>query len=204
MSETLSVESAQAAGLSLVEGDKGSQAVHDVIVAMRANRRSGTANTKTRGEVAYSGKKPWRQKGTGRARAGSAGSPIWVGGGVVFGPRPRDYSKTVTKKVRQLAFRRALTERVLKGDVIVVDAFAVDEPKTKIFVQLLQEKVGDPRALIIGTKFDHNTMLAGRNVKKVQLTTAESVNTEELLLFKKIVITKEALPTLAARTGKKA
>src|SRR6267154_5762760 len=105
----------------LVEGGKGTQAVHDVVTAFRAAQRSGTACTKTAGEVQGSNKKPWKQKGTGRARAGSVRSPLWAGGGVVFGPKPRDFSKKVSKKTRSLALRKALSERLKAGDVIVVD-----------------------------------------------------------------------------------
>src|SRR5512133_4129327 len=105
----------------LVEGGKGTQAVHDVVVAQMAARRSGTACTKTMGDVAGSGKKPWRQKGTGRARAGSFASPLWRGGGVVFGPKPREYRKTISRKTRQLALRKALSERLSSGDVVVID-----------------------------------------------------------------------------------
>src|SRR6185436_2580230 len=107
--------------LPLVEGGRGTQAVHDVVVAYRANQRMGTACTKTMGEVRGSGKKPWRQKGTGRARAGSFASPLWVGGGVVFGPKPRDFGKKVSRKTKDLALRKAMTERLKAGDVVVVD-----------------------------------------------------------------------------------
>src|SRR5580658_6615754 len=105
----------------LVEGGKGTQAVHDVVTAYRAAQRSGTACTKNVGEVAGTNKKPWKQKGTGRARAGSFRSPLWRGGGVVFGPKPRDFSKKVSKKTRALAFRKALSERLKAGDVVVLD-----------------------------------------------------------------------------------
>src|ERR1044071_6751461 len=105
----------------MVEGGKGTQAVHDVVVAYRAAQRSGTACTKTMGEVNGSGKKPWRQKGTGRARAGSFASPLWRGGGVVFGPKPRDFSKKVRKNTRNLALRKSLSERLKAGDVIILD-----------------------------------------------------------------------------------
>src|SRR5712671_8161400 len=105
----------------MVENGKGTQAVHDVVVAYNAAQRMGTACTKTMGEVNGTGKKPWRQKGTGRARAGSFASPLWRGGGVVFGPKPRDFSKTVSRKTRQLALRKALTERLNAGDVVVLE-----------------------------------------------------------------------------------
>src|SRR5438874_13817848 len=105
----------------LVEGGRGTQAVHDVIVAFQANQRMGTACTKNVGEVAGTNKKPWRQKGTGRARAGSFQSPLWRGGGVVFGPKPRDFGKKVSRGTRQLALRKALSERLRSGDVVVID-----------------------------------------------------------------------------------
>src|SRR5499427_1681631 len=108
-------------GFQPVEADKGSQAVHDVVVAYMAAQRSGTACTKTMGEVAGSGKKPWRQKGTGRARAGSFASPLWRGGGVVFGPKPRDFAKKASHKTKQLALRKALSERLRAGDVVLID-----------------------------------------------------------------------------------
>ncbi len=196
----LTKEAAEKAGIRLVEETKGNQAVHDTVVAMRAARRTGSANTKTRGEVAFTGKKPWRQKGTGRARAGSAGSPVWVGGGVVFGPRPRDYAKIVPKKVRRLAFRKAFTERVAAGDVVIADSFAVDQPKTKEFVKLLATYSDAKTTLIIAKAFDHNTFLAARNVQSAQLITADSVNTEQLLSYRKIVITADAIAEIARRT----
>src|SRR3954451_12389999 len=105
----------------LIEDGRGTQAVHDVVVAHQAAQRSGTACTKTMGEVAGSGKKPWRQKGTGRARAGSFASPLWRGGGVVFGPKPRDFGKKISRKTKQLALRKALSERLRAGDVVLVD-----------------------------------------------------------------------------------
>src|SRR3989454_7021682 len=111
---------------SCMEDGKGTQAVHDSVVAYLANQRMGTACTKTMGEVAGSGKKPWRQKGTGRARAGSFASPLWRGGGVVFGPKPRDFGKKVSRKTKQLALRKALTERLKAGDVIVVDELKLE------------------------------------------------------------------------------
>jgi large subunit ribosomal protein L4 len=198
--KVLTKEAAEKAGIKLVDEAKGSQAVHDVVVALRAARRSGSANAKTRAEVAFSGKKPWKQKGTGRARAGSAGSPVWVGGGVVFGPRPRDYSKAVPKKVKRLAFRKAFTERIADGEIIIVDSFAVSQPRTKEFVKLIEEHSGEKKTLVIGKTFDQNTFLAARNVQAAQLITADSVNTEQLLAYRKIVITTEGLDEIARRT----
>src|SRR5271157_160756 len=122
---------------SLIENGKGTQAVHDTVVAYRAAQRMGTASTKNVGEVAGTNKKPWRQKGTGRARAGSFQSPLWRGGGVVFGPKPRDFGKKVSRKTKQLAFRKALSERLRAGDVVLVDDLKLESPKTKDFLSLL-------------------------------------------------------------------
>lgn len=202
MSATVfTAEEAKKANIELItEEAKGRQAVHDVVVAMRANRRRGTASTKTKADVALSGAKPWRQKGTGRARAGYKSSPVWVGGGVAFGPHPRDYSKKTPKKVKVLAFRKALSERILAGDVLVTDAFVVAEPKTKKFLALVAETAKDARkTLVIGNGFDENTFLAARNVRTAQLVRALDVNTEQLLAFDKIIVTKEALTTLSER-----
>src|SRR4029453_5105129 len=135
--KVLTKAAAKEAKIEIIEDGRGSQAVHDVVVAMRAARRSGTASVKTKATVDMSGAKPWRQKGTGRARAGYASSPVWSGGGVVFGPHPRDYSKKVSKTVKRIALRKALSERIKGGDVLVVDTFAVKEPKTKQFLAAL-------------------------------------------------------------------
>src|SRR5436190_15555805 len=134
---------------SLVENGKGTQAVHDTVVAYQANQRMGTACTKTMGEVAGSGKKPWKQKGTGRARAGSFASPLWRGGGVVFGPKPRDFGKKVSKRTKQPALRKALSERLKSGDVVVVDDFKLESPKTKGFVFALKALQMEGSALFV-------------------------------------------------------
>ena len=122
----------------VIELEKGEQAVHDAVVAYLAGLRAGTACTKTRGEVSGGGAKPFRQKGTGRARSGSSRSPVWVGGGTIFGPRPRSFAKKVNKKVLQLALKRALSERIVEGDVVVVDAVALPDHKTKNVVAILK------------------------------------------------------------------
>src|SRR2546422_10916806 len=134
--KVLTKAAAKEAKIALVDGGRGTQAVHDVVVAMRAARRSGSANTKSKADVNPSGAKPWRQKGTGRARAGYKSSVIWRGGGVVFGPKPRDYSKKTSKTLRRLAFQKALTERINAGDVLTIDKFVVPEKKTKSFLAL--------------------------------------------------------------------
>src|SRR6516225_3272365 len=140
----------------LVEGGKGTQAVHDVVVAYRAAQRMGTASTKTMGEVAGSGKKPWRQKGTGRARAGSFASPLWRGGGVVFGPKPRDFSKKVSRSTRQLALRKALSERLRAGDVVLVDDLKLESAKTKEFIGVLSALELKGSALIVAQAVNKN------------------------------------------------
>ncbi|MEM1442224.1 MAG: 50S ribosomal protein L4 [Verrucomicrobiota bacterium] len=201
--KTLDIAGAKSAKIAIVEDDeRGRQAVQDVVVAMRANRRSGSANTKTRGEVAATGKKPFRQKGTGRARQGGNASPIHRGGGIVFGPRPRDYSKKVNKATKRLAFSKALTERISEGDVLTVGDFAIADGKTKSFVKEVSSLTGDAkRTLVIASDFTEETKRAGRNCQSIQLASASEVNTEQLLHFSKIVIVESALETLAARTA---
>lgn len=197
----LTAADAEKAKIQLITDEaKGRQAVHDVVVAIQAARRSGTACAKTKAEVNLSGRKPWRQKGTGRARAGYFSSPVWVGGGAAHGPQPRDYTKNTPKAVKKLALRKALSARILDGDVLLVDKFAVTEPKTKLFVALLTETAAKARkTLIVSAAFDENTFKAARNVAKAQLTRADDLNTEQLLAFDKIVLTKDALEKLSER-----
>jgi len=198
--KVLTKAAAKEARIDIIDDGRGSQAVHDVVVAMRAARRSGSANTKTKAEVDLSGAKPWRQKGTGRARAGYKSSPIWRGGGVVFGPKPRDYSKKISKSLRRLAFRKALSERIKSGDVLTTEKFAVSELKTKAFVALVKKQTDARKVLLISDTFDQTTLKSGRNVKRVMLATASDVNTEQLLAFEKILVTQKALEQLADRT----
>lgn len=198
----LTPEAAKAANIELVTNGRYTQAVHETVVAYRANRRSGTASVKTKATVNGSGSKPWKQKGTGRARAGYRSSPVWVGGGVVFGPHPRDYSKKISKKTKRVALRKALSARILAGDVLIVDSFAVATPKTKDFVKLIAGISPEPKTLVVGRTFDENTKLAARNVQPAQLITSSDVNTEHLLLYKKIVLTNDALTQLAERINK--
>src|SRR5688572_8272596 len=184
----------------VVEGGKGTQAVHDVVTAYRAAQRSGTACTKTMGEVNGTGKKPWRQKGTGRARAGSFQSPLWRGGGVVFGPKPRDFGKKVNRTTRQLALRKALTERLNAGEVVVVEDLKLDGPKTKGFVELLKNlELSDKSALFVAPSFEQNIRLASRNVQRVELTTSDEVNTYQLLKHDRVVFTRGAFEKLEER-----
>lgn len=189
-------------GFAVIENGKGTQAVHDAVVALRANQRSGTACTKTMGEVNGSGKKPWRQKGTGRARAGSFASPLWRGGGVVFGPKPRDFSKKVSKATRQLALRKALSERLKAGDVIVVDELKLNAPKTKEFIAVLAALEISGTALVVTAATDRNVTLASRNVAGVELATSDGVNTYQVLKYDKLLFTRGAFEKVDQRLGK--
>jgi large subunit ribosomal protein L4 len=197
----LTVEDAQAANLVLVGPEKGRQAVHDLVTAYRANRRSGSANTKTRGEVSGNNKKIYRQKGTGNARHGDKRAPIFVGGGVVFGPRPRDYSKKVTKNTRKLALRRVLGDLVRGEKIKTVDSFSIADGKTKSFVAAVNAIATPGKILIIGNSFDESTYLAARNVAWVQLVTGSDVNVEQLLLANTVIVVGDALQTLAQRSA---
>ena len=186
----------------LVEGGKGTQAVHDTVVAYRAAQRMGTACTKNVGDVAGTNKTPWRQKGTGRARAGSFQSPLWRGGGVVFGPKPRDFTKKISRTTKQLALRKAMTERLRAGDVLLVDDIKLGSSKTKEFVGVLNALDLDGTALFVAHVADKNLMLATRNVPNVVLTTSDSLNTYDVLRSDKLVFTRNAFEQLEARLGK--
>ena len=187
---------------ALIENGKGTQAVHDTVVAHRANQRSGTACTKTVGDVSGSNKKPWRQKGTGRARAGSNQSPLWPGGGVVFGPKPRDFGKKVNVRTRQLALRKALSERLKAGDVVLVDDLKLATPKTRDFVGVIAALELKGTTLIVANGADKNLMLAARNLPDVALTTGESLNTYDVLRPDKLLFTRSAFEKVEARLNK--
>jgi large subunit ribosomal protein L4 len=188
---------------ALVEDGRGTQAVHDTVVAYQAAQRMGTACTKTAGDVAGSNKKPWKQKGTGRARAGSFASPLWRGGGVVFGPKPRDYTKKINDKTRQLALRKALSERLKAGDVVVINDFKLSTGKTKDFVGVLSAlDLTTGTALIVAQDADKNLTQASRNVANVFLTTGDSLNTYDVLRSDKLVFTKGAFEKVEARLNK--
>lgn len=186
----------------LIEDGKGTQAVHDAVVAYQAAQRMGTACTKNVGEVAGTNKKPWRQKGTGRARAGSFQSPLWRGGGVVFGPKPRDFSKKVSRGTRQLALRKALSERLRAGDVVLVNDLKLSSAKTKDFIAFLSALELKGSALIISQGTDKNLTLASRNVPHVALATSDSLNTYDVLRSDKLVFTRGAFEQVEARLGK--
>jgi large subunit ribosomal protein L4 len=188
-------------GLPSFEGDKGLQAVKEVIVAINANNRQGTHSTKTRGEVRGGGKKPWRQKGTGRARAGSIRSPLWGGGGVVFGPKPRDYSKKINSKVKDLAFSRALFDRAIAGEIAVIEAFDTKVTKTKAFNVIVNRIAPKGKILLVDAPFAAEAARASRNIFRVTLQEAAKLNTLDLAQYNKIIVSTKALEAIIARVN---
>lgn len=187
--------------LPTFEGDRGLQAVKEVVVAHRANARQGTRSTKTRGEVRGGGKKPWNQKGSGRARAGSNRSPLWGGGGVVFGPKPRDFSKKINGKVKALAFSRALFDRAVAGDVDVIEAFTPAQPKTKLMNKVVRTIAPKGKVLLVDAPFTAETSRAARNLDRVSLQEASKLNTLDLVQYSKIVVSTKAIETLVSRAN---
>lgn len=177
----------------------GEQAVHEAVVRYQARRRAGTAAVKSKGEVAGTGAKPWRQKGTGRARAGYRQSPVWRGGAVAFGPVPRAYGGKINRKVSKLAFLRAFSEAVAADEVLVVDAIAVESGKTRDARALLQALKVDAPAIIVVDRVTSALEQAVRNVERVALTSAESLNTYQLLRYPRILISKAAMEALQTR-----
>ncbi len=189
------------ANIPTFEGDKGLQAVKEVIVAINANNRQGTHSTKTRGEVRGGGKKPWRQKGTGRARAGSIRSPLWSGGGVVFGPKPRDYSKKINNKVKQLAFSRALFDRATAGEIAVIDSFDTKMIKTKAVNTVVGLIAPKGKVLLVDAPFAAETFRASRNLERVSLQDASKLNTLDLAQYAKIIVSTKALDAIITRAN---
>jgi len=184
----------------LIENGRGTQAVHDAVVAYMAAQRSGTACTKTAGEVRGTNKKPWRQKGTGRARAGSFRSPLWRGGGVVFGPKPRDFTKKINQKTRQLALRKALSERLKAGDVIVVDDLKLDAPKTKGMLGILKALgLECGTTLLVSHAENKNLQFASQNLPNVELTNGDVLTTYQVLKPDKLLFTRGAFEKVEAR-----
>jgi large subunit ribosomal protein L4 len=186
----------------IIENGKGSEAVHQTVVAYNNAQRMGTACTKNAGEVAGTNKKPWRQKGTGRARAGSFQSPLWRGGGVVFGPKPRDFSNKISHSTRQLALRKAMSARLKAGDVLIVDEIKLNSSKTRDFVAVLAALQIEGTALIVANSGDNNLRLASRNVPSVEVTTGDSLNTYQVLRSDKLVFTRGAFENLEKRLSK--
>ena len=192
---------AEAANLVLLGEEKGRQAVHDLITAYRANRRSGTAHTKTRGEVRGNNKKIYKQKGTGNARHGDKRAPIFVGGGVVFGPRNRSYAKSVPKSVRKVALRRVLGDLTRSEKIFTADSLTITDGKTKSFISAVKELTQVENKVLIVGHFDDSTKLAARNAAWTQLVTPSELNVEQLLLSKAVILVGDAVSILAERTA---
>jgi large subunit ribosomal protein L4 len=186
-------------GAGVLVLDRGLQAVKDVVTARQNARRAGTASTKTKGTVAGSGKKPWKQKGTGRARAGYRSSPVWRGGGVAFGPKPRDYSQQVNRKVRILAFARAFSDRIEEGAVTVLDTLSVDAPKTRQVVALAKALGAQRRLLLVSTTIPETLKLAARNLPGVCLAVASDVEVFDVMNAEKIAVSREAWAQIETR-----
>ncbi len=174
--------------------------ISDVARALMASKRQGTASTKGRSDVRGGGAKPWRQKGTGRARAGTRRSPIWEGGGVTFGPHPRDYSYRVPKKVRRLALKSILSVKVDAGELLVLEELNCAEPRTKAIARVLDAlPVGEGKVVMILAEPDGNIVLSGRNIPRLRIVLANNVNVLDVLAADRVVILKEAIPKLESR-----
>ena len=172
--------------------------LYEAVINYRANQRQGTASTKTRGEVRGGGRKPWRQKGTGRARAGSTRSPIWKGGGTTFGPRPRDYSYSLPKKAKKTALKSVLSMKLAEKQLLIVDALKLKEPKTKEFIALIKNLKLDS-ALIVDQHDNKNLFLAAQNVPKTKVIDVSQVTVYDVLNHNWLVLTKKAFDSLTER-----
>jgi large subunit ribosomal protein L4 len=176
--------------------------VQRVVVWQLAKRRSGTASTKTRGEISGGGKKPWRQKGTGRARAGTNRSPIWVGGGTIFGPKPRSYAFSLPKKMRKAALRSVLTAKLKDDQLTVIDKIELDAPKTKVFVDIVKTMGLEAKKILFLTAEKDETLLrSSRNLYQVLVLPIEGLNVYDLLRFDRLVVLEAAVPRIHERLG---
>ncbi|MEC7907901.1 MAG: 50S ribosomal protein L4 [Verrucomicrobiota bacterium] len=187
---------------NLLEYDKGDHAVHEVVVAYQAHQRAGTASTLSKSKVAGSGKKPWKQKGLGRARAGYKQSPIWRGGAVAHGPHPRSYKKKISKKIAKLAFRRAFSEKIQQNEVILIEDLNLESPKTKELNKIYKNLGIERGCLMVVDEVSQNLFLSSRNIQNVELISADLLNTYKLLLYKSVVVTKAAMNVLEKRLSK--
>src|SRR5229473_5405063 len=177
--------------------------IHAAVRNVMANGRQGTSATKTRGDVSGSGRKLWKQKGTGRARIASLRSPLWKGGGNVHGPQPRDWSYNMPKKMRQGALRSALSERVREGKVVLIDGWTLDKPKTKDFIASLQKLGLEGKTLIVDSLDNDNLMLSTRNVRSAKVVNSFSLNIYDLLYHERVVISEDAVKELEQLLGPK-
>ena len=170
--------------------------VHSVLINFLANQRQGTQNTKTRSEVSGGGRKPWRQKGTGRARQGSIRAPQWIKGGIALGPKPRSYKYTVNKKERQLAVKSVLSSKVLENELVVVDSLPLKEIKTKEMVKALSNLKVEGKALVMLPEKNEKVQKSVRNIKGVKTTLVETINVYDLLKYNKLVVTEDTVKKL--------
>lgn len=185
--------------IPVLEEGKGLQALKELIVLYQANLRQGNAKAKTRAEVSGTGKKVYRQKGTGNARHGDRQAPIYVGGGVAHGPKLRDWSKDMNKKTRKLAFRRAVFDKASEGAIDLIEAFKVEQPKTKVFHQIIQRIEPKGKILIVDGEFSEETIRAARNIERVHMCDADSLNAWDLVRFDRVVITQSGFEKVLAR-----
>ncbi len=185
-----------------LEGDKGIPALRQVMLAHQANARQGNASTKTRAEVSGTGKKHIRQKGTGRARRGSIRTTICRGGGVVFGPKPRDYNQQINQRIRRLALRRALFEQASKGAIDLIEDWVVAEPKTRIVDGILRKVAPEGRILMLGEAFSHDALLACRNIPRLSVTSSKDVNALDLVHHDRIIISEKGMEEILGRANK--
>lgn len=191
------ISGAQVGEVELAESVFGIQpnthVIHDAVVMQQASLRQGTHKVKGRSEVSGGGRKPWKQKGTGRARQGSIRAAQWKGGGIIFGPTPRSYAYKLPKKVRRLAIKSALSSKVLDNEIIVLDQLSFAEPKTKEMVNVLKNLKVDRKALVVAADFDDNVALSARNIPGVKFVAAEGINVLDVMMFDKLIITKDAV-----------
>ena len=199
---------------SIFDGIVNADAIHQAVLVYRAGQRKGLASTKTMGEVSGGGRKPWRQKGTGRARVGSIRSPLWRHGGIIFGPHPRDFSYTIPVKIKNLALKSSLNAKINENNFIVLDNFKIEQPKTKEAVKMLSNlKIGrlkdkknsktkTIKALLLSDKLDKNLRLALRNIDFLTINRAQDTNAYEILAANKLIVTKDGLRELTNRLKK--
>lgn len=182
------------------DGDKGLQPLKELIVLYQANARQGSAKAKTRADVTGSGKKVYRQKGTGHARHGDRQSPIYVGGGVAHGPKTRDWSKAMNKKTRKLAFSRAVYDKANEGELALIEALVPSEPKTRVFNAVIEKIEPKGKILLVDQQFSEETIRAARNIERVHMIDADSLNAWDLLRFDHILISEKGFERVLART----
>ncbi len=183
----------------VLEGERGIPALRQVVLAHQANARQGNASTKTRAEVSGTGKKAFRQKGTGMARRGNRRTPIMRGGGVAFGPKPRDYSQQINQRIRRLALQRALYEQASKGAIDLIEDWVVAEPKTRIVSGILSKVAPQGKVLMLGEEFSEDALLACRNIPRLSVTRSSDVNALDLVHHDRIIISEKALEQILER-----